>query len=155
MKQLFLSALFSTFILTAYAQVNAKKASLPAPPSPHEVKKNIVSIIQHQQRAWNDGNIDVFMSHYWNSDTLRFVSKNGVTYGWQKVYENYKRNYPDQETMGQLEFEVINVELINDLNAMVTGKWLIKADKKFKGGYFTLLFRKIKDRWIIVADHTS
>lgn len=151
---LILFALLVNYSL-AVAQHNVKKASLPAAPSPHEVKRNIISVIQSQQKAWNEGSLEAFMSHYWNSDTLRFVSKNGVTYGWQKVYENYKNNYPDPASMGQLEFEIINVELINDNHAMVTGKWLLKVDKKFKGGYFTLLFRKIKDRWMIVADHTS
>jgi ketosteroid isomerase-like protein len=95
------------------------------------------------------------MEGYWNSDTLRMVSNRGVTYGFEKIKANYKKNYPDSVAMGKLDFDIIHVELINENNAMVTGKWLLKIDKKFKGGYFTLLFRKLKNKWLIVADHTS
>lgn len=118
-------------------------------------KKQIIDVLTSQQKAWNDGNLDGFLASYWNSDTLRMVTPKGITYGWDKIKQNYLKGYPDKDAMGQLEFEIVNVDLINDANAMVTGKWLVKQDKKFKGGYFTLVMRKIKDRWLIIADHTS
>jgi len=132
-----------------------KETAKPASNPSHEKKKLILAVLQKQQEEWNKGNLDGFMSSYWNSDTLRFVSNRGVTYGWDKVMANYKKNYPDSSAMGKLDFDIIHVELIGEWGAMVTGKWLLKIDKKFKGGYFTLLFRKLKGKWMIVADHTS
>ncbi len=121
----------------------------------HEKKKLILSVLEKQQSDWNRGDLEAFMAGYWNSDTLRMVSNRGVTYGWDKILARYKKSYGDSATMGKLDFDVIHVELIGEMDAMVTGKWLLKLDKKFKGGYFTLLFRKLKGKWVIVADHTS
>lgn len=132
-----------------------KEESRPAPEKSHEIKKNILAVLSKQEKEWNTGNIDGFMEGYWHSDTLRMVSSRGVTYGFDKIKANYKKSYPDSAAMGKLDFDIIHVELINDTNAMVTGKWLLKIDKRFKGGYFTLLFRKMKNKWWIVADHTS
>ena len=159
-----LSLIFFFAGLTVWAQTG--KVVLPSTPRPkestkqapnpaHEKKKQILAVLRKQQEDWNKGNLDGFMAGYWNSDTLRFVSNRGVTYGWEKVMANYKKNYADSIAMGKLDFDIIHVELIGDLDALVTGKWLLKIDKKFKGGYFTLLFRKLKGKWLIVADHTS
>lgn len=151
-----LLVVFLGYYSICVAQKNAKpieKVSLEK--EKHNKKKDIISVLTLQQKEWNEGNLEAFMSHYWNSDTLRFVSKNGVVYGFDKVFDRYKKSYPDKASMGNLEFEIINVDLISDLNAMVTGKWLLKVENKFKGGYFTLMLRKIKEKWTIIADHTS
>ncbi|MEI9957600.1 MAG: hypothetical protein WDM90_15185 [Ferruginibacter sp.] len=44
-----------------------------------------------QSTAWNKGDLETFMSTYWKSDSLMFIGKSGVTYGWQKTLENYKK----------------------------------------------------------------
>jgi len=132
-----------------------KEIAKAVPNPAHEKKKLILAVLHKQQEDWNLGSLDGFMAGYWNSDTLRFVSNRGVTYGWNKIMGNYKKTYPDTALMGKLNFDVIHVELIGDNDALVTGKWLLKIQKKFKGGYFTLLFRKLKNKWVIVADHTS
>ncbi|HRH34435.1 MAG TPA: nuclear transport factor 2 family protein [Catalimonadaceae bacterium] len=132
-----------------------KEVARPLPDPGHEKKKTILAVLHKQQDDWNRGDIDGYMSGYWKSDTLRMVTNRGVTYGFDKILTNYKKSYPDSAAMGKLDFDVINVELIGEMDAMVTGKWLLKIDKKFKGGFFTLLFRKIRNRWVIVADHTS
>ncbi|MDL5044600.1 hypothetical protein QQ054_00875 [Oscillatoria amoena NRMC-F 0135] len=54
---------------------------------------DIKAVMDKQLVAWNNGDIDGFMAGYWKSDKLKFVSKNGITYGWQKVYDNYKKNH--------------------------------------------------------------
>jgi len=118
-------------------------------------KKKIIDVLSGQQKAWNEGNLDGFLASYWNSDTLRMVTPKGVTYGWDKIKQNYLKGYPDKAAMGELEFEIVNVDLINDLHAIVAGKWVVKQDKKFKGGYFSLVMKKMKGKWLIIADHTS
>lgn len=132
-----------------------KEGARPLPDPNHEKKKTILAVLHKQQADWNRGDIEGYMSGYWKSDTLRMVTVRGVTYGFDKILANYKKSYPDSVAMGKLDFDVIHVELIGEMDAMVTGKWLLKLDKKFKGGFFTLLFRKIRNKWVIVADHTS
>ena len=110
-----------------------------------------------QMDAWNKGDLETFMSTYWNSDSLKFIGKSGVSYGWKPTLEHYKKSYPDKESMGILNFELIEVKRLSVLYFYVTGKWHLKRSES-KGnlsGHFTLLFKKIKQKWVIVSDHSS
>ena len=62
----------------------------------------IRQILNEQTQAWNQGDIERFMKTYWESDSLMFIGKNGITYGWLNTLNNYKRNYPDTVAMGKL-----------------------------------------------------
>ena len=63
-------------------------------------RQMITQLLDKQSADWNTGNIDAFMEGYWKSDSLMFVGSKGITYGWQKTLENYKKSYPDLATMG-------------------------------------------------------
>lgn len=108
-----------------------------------------------QLTAWNAGDVDRFMQTYNKSDSLMFIGKNGVTYGWQNTMENYKKNYPDTAAMGKLKFDIIEVKRLSVLYFFVVGKWHLTRSIGDVGGHFTLLFKKIKNKWVIVADHSS
>ncbi len=115
----------------------------------------IKSILAQQTTAWNTGDIDRFMDGYWRSDSLVFIGKNGPTYGWENTLKNYKRSYPDTTTMGELNFELISVKRLSVLYYSVVGKWQLKRSIGNVGGAFTLLFKKIKNKWVIIQDHSS
>ncbi len=114
----------------------------------------IRTVMQKQVNDWNNGNIDGFMQPYWKSDSLLFVST-PPTYGWQKTLDRYKKNYPDTATMGKLNFNLLQVKLLSKEYSFVVGQWHLTRTVGDVGGYFTLLFRKIKGQWVIVADHSS
>jgi ketosteroid isomerase-like protein len=107
-----------------------------------------------QQTAWNNGDIPGFMDHYWKHDSLKFIGSRGITYGWQRTLENYQKGYPDKAAMGELTFTLFEVTELSPAAVFVIGKWDLKKEKP-AGGYFTLLWKKIKGKWVIVADHTS
>lgn len=117
----------------------------------------IRNVLYTQQQAWNNGNIEGFMQAYWKNDSLMFIGKRGITYGWQQTLQNYKTGYPDKAAMGVLQFDIISIHVCENGTAHVIGKWDLhrNADKGNLGGCFTLLMRKIKNTWVIVADHTS
>ena len=115
----------------------------------------IKNILAEQALAWNAGNIDKFMDSYWRSDSLMFIGKNGPTYGWENTLKNYKKGYPDTTAMGKLNFELISVKRLSGLYYSVVGKWHLKRSIGDVGGAFTLLFKKIKKKWVIVQDHSS
>lgn len=152
---LFCSLFSEAQTLKPPAPADPRQAARPLPGAVHEKKKGIVAVLQKQQEDWNTGRMQAFLSAYWRSDTLRLVTNRGVVYGWDKLQAQYRRNFPDTTAMGKLDFDVIHIELIGETDAMVTGKFLHKADKKFRAGYFTFLLRRQKNRWVIVADHTS
>lgn len=120
-------------------------------------QKEIRTVLANQQQAWNNGDIQAFMQGYWNNDSLRFIGKKGITYGWKPTYENYLKSYPDRATMGTLSFEILSIAVLSNESAYVIGKWNLtrEASKGDIGGHFTLLFKKIQKRWVIVCDHTS
>lgn len=120
----------------------------------------IRAALQAQAVAWNNADLDGFMSYYLRSDKLKFVGKNGVQYGWQPLYERYQKNYPGKEGMGKLQFDIIENERLASDVFQTIGKWqLVRTAKdgseETLGGYFTLTWRKVKGKWLIIADHTS
>lgn len=120
-----------------------------------KTEKEILRVIELQKECWNSGNIYCFMHFYHKSDSLKFVGKSGVTYGWDNTLNNYLKSYPDTATMGKLEFTILHMERMSAHKYLVTGKWNLTRSKGNVGGYFTLVFRKIEGRWHIVYDHTS
>jgi ketosteroid isomerase-like protein len=118
-------------------------------------QKSMRSVLEIQVQAWNAGDLPKFMSTYWQSDSLRFIGKSGLTYGWQQTLDNYKKNYPSKEAMGQLDFNILSIEVLSKRSAFVIGKWHLARAIGDLSGHFTLLFRKIEGKWVIVADHSS
>lgn len=120
-------------------------------------KLAITQVLYKQQVAWNNGSIESFMMPYWHSDSLKFISKKGITYGWQNTLDNYKKSYPDTTAMGQLAFEIKSIDVFSKSSAFVIGKWFLKREKSKGdlGGFFSLILKKIKNKWVIVVDHTS
>jgi ketosteroid isomerase-like protein len=110
--------------------------------------------MQTQQDAWNVGDIDGFMNYYWNNDSLKFIGSKGITFGWQKTLDNYKKSYPNKEAMGELTFTLLETKQLSNEYIYVIGKWALSKEKPVSG-HFTLLWRKIKNNWVIIADHTS
>jgi ketosteroid isomerase-like protein len=118
-------------------------------------KNAILKVLESQRQAWNRGDLEAYMQGYWHSDSLLFIGKSGPKYGWQTTLDNYKKGYPDKAAMGQLGFDILRVELLDKANAFVVGAWHLQREKDAPGGYFTLLLRKLKGEWKVVADHSS
>ena len=116
---------------------------------------SVRALLAQQTKDWNSGNVDAFMNGYWQSDSLMFIGKSGIIYGWQKTLDGYKKRYPDTASMGKLDFELLQVKPLSADYYFVVGKWHLTRTIGDAGGVFTLMFRKIKNRWVIVADHTS
>lgn len=115
----------------------------------------IRAVLDKQMKAWNEGGIEQYMQGYWNSDSLVFVGKSGPTYGYKETLERYKRSYSNTAKMGKLSFEILQVRQLSKEYYFVLGKWALKRTVGDVGGSFTLLFRKVKGEWVIVADHSS
>lgn len=118
-------------------------------------ERSILKILDDQTRFWNQGNIDEFVKGYWRHDSLMFIGQSGVTYGYQNTLRNYKRTYSDTAKMGKLHFEIIKVQRLSGEYYFVVGKWFLKRSIGDLKGHYTLLFRKIHNEWVIVADHSS
>ena len=141
MKKIFLACLlFSSLI--SFAQTRDEK--------------QILSILDNQTKNWNCGDLKSFMKGYWQNDSLMFIGKSGVTYGYEQTLANYKKGYPDMDAMGELKFDILKITKLAADAYFVVGKWHLTREKEGDiGGHYTLLFKKIKGQWVIVADHSS
>ena len=113
------------------------------------------NVLTKQNAAWNRGDVDSFMIGYWDNDSLMFIGQSGVTYGYKNTLANYKKNYPDTVKMGKLTFTLIQVKQLSPEFFHVTGKYYLTRTIGDASGHFTLVFRKINGRWVIISDHSS
>lgn len=142
------------FIITILFCLPAAAQSKPARPAGGD-EQTIRALLEEQRLAWNAGDLEPFMRTYWKSDSLMFIGKSGVTYGWQNTLDNYKKGYPDTAAMGKLKFDILEVKRLSVMYFFVVGKWHLSRSIGDVGGHFTLLFKKVKNKWVIVADHSS
>lgn len=154
MKPILISALL-LFSMPAFAQKGRKAANIDKQPKTERVEHVIRQIMQAQEAAWNRGDLEGFMDGYWHSDSLRFIGASGLTFGWQQTLNNYKKAYPDRDAMGKLTFTILSVEKLALKTAYVIGKWRISRKNGDRSGYYTLLWKKIKGKWVIVTDHSD
>lgn len=136
--------LFLCLLLVVSASYSQRKATL-----------SIRRVMATQESAWNSGDLPGFMSGYVQSDSLTFIGKSGVTYGWKNTLDNYRKGYPDTAAMGKLKFSLIQIKRISRKHYYVIGHWHLLRTKGDLQGHFSLLFEKIKGKWLIVADHSS
>jgi uncharacterized protein (TIGR02246 family) len=131
--------------------------SAPAQNLQSTTEPAVRQVLQRQQEAWNQHDLESFMSGYWKSPELTFFSGAKISSGWQATIERYRKTYQREgREMGKLEFSGLNVEVLAADAALVRGAWhLTMSDGKTPHGLFTLIFRKFPDRWKIIHDHTS
>ena len=118
-------------------------------------KTAITKVLMTQQAAWNRADLEAFMAGYLKSEKLRFASGKKITYGWKKTLAGYKKRYSTKEKMGKLTFTLIEINLFTPETATVFGRFHLKRTKDELGGLFTLVFKKTKEGWKIISDHTS
>ena len=119
------------------------------------ITKSIQQSMDEQEQAWNRGDIPGFMKWYWKSDSLTFIGSRGLTHGWNQTLANYQKSYPTTEAMGKLRFTNLDVQVLDQENAFVIGKWELLRISDTLSGHYSLLWKKKGQFWFIVADHSS
>ena len=137
-------AVFVFAAMTISAQTNDEKT-----------KTAIRRVLDEQTAAWNRGDIKGFMQGYWNSPEMTFVSGNNVTKGWQPTLERYQKSYDSKAKMGILSFSELEIIPTGKDSAVVLGRFTLEREADKPTGVFTLNFRKFKEGWRIILDHTS
>jgi ketosteroid isomerase-like protein len=142
MKKTLLIALILTFISPLAASQNSA------------IEKELIRIHELQKKAWNEGNIEGFMAHYWKSPKMTFQSGDTRLMGWEALLARYKNTYPEGN-MGTLEFSDLIVHILSEDSAYVLGKWKLEAETWTREGLFTTILKKMENGWKIIHDHSS
>lgn len=137
--------LFTLFILSFCLISNAQTTD----------ENQIITMLKNQENSWNEGSLEKFMIGYWESDSLLFIGKNGPKYGYKTTLDNYKKSYSDTTQMGKFTSTILSIQKLSTNYYFVVGKWYLKRSIGDLKGHYSLLIRKIKNKWVIVADHSS
>lgn len=138
--------LIATYFLAIFSTIALGQIHVPGMPS------EVLHTMESQQQAWNDGDLDSFMSGYWESDSLLFIGSRRVNSGFATTLANYKKSYPNKEAMGTLSFKNRSWTSISETAALLIGAWHLSDDQQ---GMYSLIWKNIDGRWVIVADHSS
>jgi beta-aspartyl-peptidase (threonine type) len=139
------STLILFFFITAPARTTRQTRIINA----------VRAVLDAQVAAWNRGDIDGYMNGYARSAKTIFISGDTVTRGWQTVLDRYKKHYDSRDKMGTLVFSDLEITPLTNDTAVVLGSWRLLGPKDEPHGKFTLIFRKTKQGWRIIRDHTS
>lgn len=112
------------------------------------------AVLDKQVEDWNRGDIEGFMQAYWKDEGLTFSSGGRTTRGWKAARDRYFKAYPDRETMGKLTFSKLEVTPLGEDAALMLGRWRLEWGEPV-GGNFSLVWRRVDGKWVIIHDHTS
>jgi uncharacterized protein (TIGR02246 family) len=110
-----------------------------------------------QVDAWNRGDLDGFMTGYWDSPDLVFFSNRAETRGWQQTLNRYRATYKSEgKQMGTLDFPQLEFKELGPDAVLARGQWRLKMpDGKESTGMTSVLFQRRPEGWRIVHDHSS
>lgn len=115
-------------------------------------EKAIRDLLETQQKAWNNYDLEGFMQGYWKSEELKFYGSNGVTYGWDNTLKRYKLAYPSKEHTGTLHFVLNEISKINKGAYYVMGEYHLERSVGDANGIFMIILKKIDGEWKIISD---
>ncbi|MGE6697743.1 YybH family protein [Hyphomonas sp. NPDC076900] len=115
----------------------------------------ILSLLEAQDTAWNQGDIEGFMAGYLRSPDLRFASGGNITRGWDETLARYKARYGTGAEMGTLTTSDHEIEILSADAAIAHGKWQLDWQGEQPWGLYTLILRKTGGEWRIVSDTTT
>lgn len=131
------------FLITALNAISQNEAS---------DKEAILSVLRAQEKAWNQFDLEGYMQGYWKNDSLKFYGRKGLTNGWQKTLDNYKKGYPSKDHTGTLNFTIDAITKIEENSYHVMGQYHLVRNVGNANGVFLIIFKKIDGEWRIVAD---
>jgi uncharacterized protein (TIGR02246 family) len=137
------------------AALQSAPARAEVPPPRDSVETAIRRLLEEQEQAWNEGDLEGFMGGYWDSPELVFTSGGSVHRGFDDLARRYRETYGTGAEMGRLTFSNLEVHPLGDSAAWALGGWALEHRGESLGGVFTLILRRFGETWRIAHDHTS
>ena len=117
--------------------------------------QQIRALFESSCAAWNRGDSDGYLSAYWHSDKVRWVSEGKVRSGFEAIAAGFKARFNSSEDMGRLEVADLDISLLSENDALVFGTWILTTTTARHHGVFTVHVKEIDGKWLIVSDHSS
>jgi uncharacterized protein (TIGR02246 family) len=120
-------------------------------------RRAIEAVLADQAAAWNHGDLEGFLRAYEPSEALVFTAGGAIRRGFVAARARYLERYGARgaETMGHLEFTLLDVRGLGRDAAVVLGRWRLTETEAAGAGVFTLVLQRDARGWSIIHDHTS
>jgi ketosteroid isomerase-like protein len=119
-------------------------------------RAEVTGVLQRQRDAWNRGDLDGYMAGYAKTSGLVFTSGAQIRRGFEVTRDRYRKRYGgDRAGMGQLEFEILDVQPTGADGAVVLGRWRLRDTPNAGSGVFSVVLERRPEGWRIIHDHTS
>jgi uncharacterized protein (TIGR02246 family) len=116
----------------------------------------VTSVLTRQSEAWNRGDLAAYMEGYARDPKLLFTSGGTIRRGYDEARAAYEKRYgSDRASMGQLVFEILDVQPVGKGGAVVLGRWRLTETPSAGQGVFSVVLERREGRWQIIHDHTS
>ena len=147
--------IFFSFLLFFSCNLNTKtKIKQEIAEEKEEINK-IKDVLETQRKYWNKGDIDGFMQGYWKSKDLIFTSaSHKPAYGWKNTLKRYKNSYPNKESMGEFNYNIIDIRITSKTTALLNGTWKLIRKNDNPEGEFWLELESFNGKWLITKDST-
>jgi ketosteroid isomerase-like protein len=146
---------FNTKGLVFFALLMGLAPSISFSQSDAEERQAILAMMRLEEKYWNSGDIDAYVSLYAPEDSVRMIYDKGAIYGKDNILAFYKKYWP-KEKMGQLTLDGERLERLSDEYYYNSGYFHVRQnDGKLVEGRFSGLMKKIDGKWYIYVDHSS
>src|SRR3954465_10997269 len=75
--------------------------------------KRVKAALDGQVAAWNAGDLEKAMAFYWDSPALLWISRGGISKGYQPVFEDFKKEFADRGKMGIYSYTALHIEKLS------------------------------------------
>jgi ketosteroid isomerase-like protein len=118
--------------------------------------KRVKAALDGQVAAWNAGDLEKAMAFYWNSPDILWISRGGVSKGYQPVFEDFKKDFADRSKMGVYTYTPLHIEMLSKSSVLYVYRWKIELNgKRIMGGVSSQIWKKIDGVWLITSEHAS
>jgi uncharacterized protein (TIGR02246 family) len=112
--------------------------------------------VQAQVAAWNRGDLETALGLYCSEPRITWVTRRGVTHGFDEFAAGMRRDFADRSQMGRYEAELIETRSLGRRSALVVVRWSITRDgRRLMGGVSTQIWESCRGRLRITLEHAS
>lgn len=129
---------------------------------PASPRSAILAVLADSAKGWNQGNVDRFLGAYSNDPATSFTGSRRSAHGKTGIRASYLASYKDQFGGGATNRSTLRLDPedfrpLGTGHALLIARWTLVTPGKAEPetGMTSLVFRKEKAGWRIIADHSS
>lgn len=118
-----------------------------------EPEKQMIAALRQMEMDWNSGNLDAFLTGYWNNPSFAFVAGTKASHGWKATRQRYLKNYANG--LGLVAFSDLKARNISNTAGILFCRWTLDFGDRAVSGMATFVFEKKGEEWTVTHEHAS